>query len=59
MKANKVTVTIKIEALSIDVLRGTLARVIQQVDEEVENGRLEMDDGDTVEWSTERKPVEF
>lgn len=59
MKANKVTVTIKIESLSIDVLRSLLAKVIEQVDEEYENGKLVADDGDTVEWNTERKEVEF
>ena len=59
MKANKVTVTIKVESLSIDVLRSLLAKVIEQVDEEYENGKLVADDGDTVEWNTERKEVEF
>lgn len=59
MKANKVTVTIKIESLSIDVLRSLLAKVVEQVEEEYENGKLVADDGDMVEWNTERKEVEF
>lgn len=59
MKANKVTVSIRIESLSIDVLRGMLAEVIEHVEREIENGSLRMSDGDQVEWSTERKEVQF
>ncbi len=43
MKADKVTVTIKMESLSIDTLRGKLA----------------MQDGDVIEWETKRARVEF
>lgn len=59
MKANKVVVTIRIEMLSIDVLRTMLATVIEQVENEAESGALLMADGDQVEWLTERIPVEF
>jgi len=59
MKASKVIVTIRIEALSIDVLRGLLAEVAEHVDREIENGNLRMSDGDEVEWTTDRKEVEF
>lgn len=59
MKANKVTVLIKIEALSIDVIRGLLAEVAEHVEREIENGSLRMSDGDEVEWITDRNEVEF
>lgn len=59
MKANKVTVSIRIESLSIDVLRGMLAEVIEHIEREIENGTLRMTDGDQVEWATERKEVQF
>ena len=59
MKAQKVTVVIKIEALSIDVLRGLLTKVVEQVDAECENGSLTASDGDLVEWETKRADVEF
>lgn len=59
MKADKVTVTIKMESLSIDVLRGMLEQVINNVDNEVESGNLAMQDGDVITWDTKRTPVEF
>lgn len=59
MKAEKVTVTISVEALSIDSLRGLLSNVIEQVDRESETGLLRMSDGDEVSWSTKREAVEF
>ena len=59
MKANKVTVKITVEALSIECLHTLLAKVIEQVREEYENGKLTADDGDTVEWETTREAVEF
>ena len=57
MKTQKVTVTIKLEALSIQVLRGMLNDVIEQVEREVESGVLEMSDGDRIEWETKRTNV--
>jgi hypothetical protein len=59
MKANKVTVKIKIESLSIDVLSGLLMKVITEVENERENGELIADDGDSVKWETKRKKVKF
>lgn len=47
------------EALSIDALRGMLARVADQVDQEAESGDLSMSDGDSIRWETTRKPVVF
>jgi len=59
MKAEKVTVTIKVEALSIDALDGLLGNVIEQVNRESETGLLAMSDGDQVSWSTKRESVKF
>ncbi len=59
MKANKVTVTITMEALSIDCLRGLLSEVADQVGKEFESGELVADDGDVIRWKTERTAVEF
>ena len=59
MKAEKVTVKIEMEALSIDVLKGMLCSVIEAVESGAINGKLSMDDGDQIEWTTEFKPVYF
>jgi len=59
MKSQKVTVNIKVESLSIDCLRNLLCMVIEQVDKEVEDGHLNMQDGDSVSWNTVREDVEF
>lgn len=59
MKASKVQVSIKISALSIDVLEGMLAEVISQVKQETESGKLVMTDGDSIKWKTKRKNVKF
>lgn len=57
MKAQKVTVKIKIESLSIDVLENLLLQMIQLVDKEVESGELSFDDGDIITWKTKRENV--
>jgi hypothetical protein len=59
MNANKVTVKIEMESLHIDVLRGMLGTVAEQVESGAESGHLEMDDGDCIKWSTTRTPVSF
>jgi hypothetical protein len=59
MKAEKVTVKIEIESLSIDVLRGMLSGLIDQVEGGAISGELSMDDGDLIKWTTTYKPVEF
>jgi len=59
MKAEKVTVTITVEALSIDCLKGLLSCVVEQVQNEAESGHLAMADGDVVHWETTRTPVDF
>jgi hypothetical protein len=59
MKANKVTVKIKVEALSVDSIPGLLGAVEEQLKKEVTAGRLCMDDGDRVSWSIKTKGVQF
>lgn len=59
MKAQKVTVTIVVEGLSIDIVSGMVAKAIEQVQREVESGVLFCEDGDTVRWNTERTQVNF
>ena len=59
MKANKVTVIITMEALSIDALPAMISRAILQVQGEVENGELSMSDGDFIKWETKREEVKF
>jgi len=59
MKAQKVTVNIQMEALSLDCLKGLLYHVIEEVERGAESGSLIMDDGDQIGWNTERKEVKF
>lgn len=59
MKAQKVTLKIKLEALSIDTVQGMLMQLAEHIGDEAESGRLEMPDGDSIKWKTTRKPVEF
>jgi hypothetical protein len=59
MHAQKVTVTIVIEALSIDCTGSLVARAVEQIERESESGEIQMNDGDLVRWDTERKSVEF
>ncbi len=59
MKAQKVTVTIVVETLSIDSVRSVLAQAGEQIHLEVAEGRLRMEDGDQVEWETTFTDVDF
>lgn len=59
MKANKVTVTIVMEALSIDCVGNLVTRAVAQIEEEYHNGELVAEDGDVVRWSTKIEPVSF
>ena len=59
MKAEKVTVKIEMEALSIDCIKGMLANVIEQIENKAESGHLAMADGDCINWETTREPVTF
>lgn len=59
MKADKVTVTIVIESLSVEVVRNMVSHAVESMNCGAECGRLEMSDGDSVEWSTSRENVTF
>lgn len=59
MKAQKTTVTITMEALHIDSLRGLVADALNKIDDEYESGELVADDGDIIRWETKRVNVEF
>jgi hypothetical protein len=59
MKANKITVTVIVEVLSIDCVPGLLAQASEQINNEFHNGQLIADDGDTITWNTKSKPVEL
>jgi hypothetical protein len=59
MKAEKVTVTITVECLSIQTVGGLTMQAIEMINKEAEEGSLSMDDGDQVKWETKREKVEF
>jgi len=59
MKAQKVTLTVKVEALHIDSTPALLAEVANRIRGEFPHGQLTSEDGDTVTWSTETENVEF
>lgn len=59
MKANKVTVTITVELLSIDALGGIIWKAIDHIGNEHEEGKLIANDGDMVTWETKREEVQF
>lgn len=59
MKANKVTVTITVEALSIDSVPAMLMQVANSIGDEFQTGTLRAADGDEVSWETKSVPVIF
>ena len=59
MKANKVTVEIKLECLSPDTVRGLLLEVSNEIRDQKVKGSYSYEDGDSVQWSVETTPVEF
>ena len=59
MKADRVTLVITVEGLSVDVVPGLVTQCIKQIQEGFEHGKLVADDGDTVVWETQRDLVEF
>lgn len=59
MKAEKVTINITVEALSVDTLDSLVAKACEQIRGEFENGELLANDGDTVKWTTCKQKVEF
>lgn len=59
MESTKFTLNINAEALASDVLPVILRKVIEQLEQEVETGRLMMKEGDFVEWETTKVEVSF
>ena len=59
MEAIKFTVVIKAEVLSMDSLQTLIFRVKERIEETVYNGKLSFEDGDSIQWNTEIKRVEF
>ena len=59
MKATKFILTITVEALSKDCFPALIQEAIIQLQREKPAGELCCDDGDTVAWGTDEKPVEF
>lgn len=58
MRVNKVIVTVTVEALSIDCVPGLLAKAAEQIGSEFTDGQLSADDGDMVNWKTDRMKTE-
>ena len=59
MKTQKITVTVKIEVLSVDAVRARLAEVAELIDQEQISGNLRQEDGDESTWETSFEEVEF
>ena len=59
MKATKYTVRIEVEVLSLAVVPSIVGQAIGQIKNEMINGELIADDGDTVRWTTEPESVDF
>ena len=59
MKANKLTVKIEVEVLSMDSVTAKVADAMEQFDKEQRVGELISEDGDSVKWQTVSKKVEF
>jgi len=59
MKAIKYTMTINVEVLSVDIIPGLLAEVGDHIRNEFITGQLVADDGDSVAWDMQSKPVDF
>ena len=59
MQANKFTVTVEIEVLSLDVVPGLLEEVANTMANENRTGSLLKEDGDCAKWGTKSKRVDF
>ena len=59
MRANKITVTIKAQALDSESVPGLIIEAYKRIENDVQRGILEMSDGDIVEWSTQSLLIEF
>mgnify|MGYP003458126704 CR=1 FL=1 len=59
MQATKFTVTITVEALSMDCLPALIYEVVENLQNENRTGSLLKDDGDYVTWGTKGERVDF
>lgn len=59
MKATKYTLDVHSEGLSKEVFYALLHRVAEEFAQEVTSGRLQMDDGDLIEWHITSVEVTF
>jgi hypothetical protein len=59
MKATKYTLTIKLEALSLDCFPSLLDEALKQMYGETYDCKIYKDDGDSLELSLDKTPVEF
>ena len=57
MKAEKITLNIEIQVLSIEVIPGLLGELIRNISEGNIHGTLCKDDGDYLEWVTKKVNV--
>jgi len=57
MKAQKVTLTLRVEVLHIEAARALILQAVEKIDESYEGGGLRADDGDAITWDTERQEV--
>lgn len=57
MKANKITMALKVEVLSMDSIPALLCDVANEIHQETVAGRLTKEDGDTVSWDFKRIQV--
>lgn len=59
MQATKYSLTIEASALSKDVFYALVVKALEEMDNEIPNGRLSYDDGDSVMWNIDEERVEF
>ena len=59
MQANKYTVTVEVEVLSLDSVPGLLSEVARIMDGENRSGSLLKEDGDFVKWGAKSERVDF
>jgi len=57
MKANKITMTLKVEVLSMDAIPALLGDVANEIRQETVSGTLTKEDGDTASWDFKRTQV--
>jgi len=59
MQANKFTVIIEVEVLSLEVVPALLNEVARIITDENRTGSLLKEDGDMVKWGTKSERVDF